>query len=70
MDALYTLVIAGRDGSPMTDYVTSATTRATDVFPYLAPPNVTPPPARGGAEPTRSHDAGDHHHHHFGRPGW
>jgi Domain of unknown function (DUF4331) len=43
MDTVYTLLIAGTSGRRVSDGVDQATTPASDVFPYLVPPNPNPP---------------------------
>jgi Domain of unknown function (DUF4331) len=43
MDAIYTLLINAGNGPRISDGVDQATVRASDVFPYLAPPNAVVP---------------------------
>jgi Domain of unknown function (DUF4331) len=44
VDTLFTLLVGGVDGPPISDGVDHATQPATRTFPYLADPNPTPPP--------------------------
>jgi hypothetical protein len=43
MDTLYTLLVNAGNGPRISDGVDRATVPASDVFPYLAPPNAVPP---------------------------
>lgn len=43
IDALYTLIVNGIDGDPVSDGVDRATVPAGTAFPFLAPPNDDPP---------------------------
>jgi hypothetical protein len=43
MDAIYTLLVNAGNGPRISDGVTHATTPASEVFPYMAPPNPVPP---------------------------
>jgi Domain of unknown function (DUF4331) len=45
MDTLYTLLITADHGPRISDGVDQATVPASNVFPYLAPPNAAPPPS-------------------------
>ena len=44
MDKLFTLLVGGVDGPPISDGVDQATQPASRSFPYLASPNPNPPP--------------------------
>jgi len=72
MDRIYTLLIGGSKGPPISDHVDMATVPADAAFPYLAAPNpMLSAPTGGGSDPSNGggHSC-DHQHHHFGRPGW
>ena len=49
MDTIYTLLVNAGNGPRISDGVDRATVPASDVFPYLAPPNPPPPTAQQAA---------------------
>jgi Domain of unknown function (DUF4331) len=51
MDTIYTLLVNAGKGPRVSDGVDRATVLASDVFPYLAPPNPGPPPSLKGVLP-------------------
>lgn len=59
MDTLYTLLVNADRGARVSDGVDQATTRATNVFPYLAPPN---PSFARRAPAVADHGAAPHGH--------
>jgi Domain of unknown function (DUF4331) len=68
MDTIYTLLITGGNGPRISQGLNGPTVPASDVFPFLAPPNPPPTPeqlafvaALTGREPHDHHDHGDHH---------
>jgi hypothetical protein len=68
MDTIYTLLITGGNGPRISQGLNGPKVPASDVFPFLAPPNPPPTPeqlafvaALTGREPHDHHDHGDHH---------
>jgi len=60
IDKLYTLIVTAGNGPRVSDGVDQATVRASQRFPYLAPPNRDPPDRDPGIQtnaPTREHFA-------------
>ena len=61
IDTLYTLIVTAGNGPRVSDGVDQATVRASQSFPYLAPPNPNPPgpdPGIPTTPATREHDEG------------
>ena len=61
IDTMYTLIVTAGNGPRVSDGVDQATVRASQSFPYLAPPNPNPPvpdPGIPTTPATREHDEG------------